>query len=146
MGHLRGSSSNVWLVDVDYFMGQAISYSECVFYSTFGTVLLCQTTNENVNRAHWPTGPALQCSYLWCGGTPQQAAQVSILKRKVFFTWGTSFTFPVWLGARNNFFANLEFLLVEGPSRREALWLLLLRYSCQEKADWLYMSWLYSCM
>lgn len=103
MDYLRGSSSNVWLLYIEYFIDQPISYSKCVFYS-FRTILLFKTTNENViNRAHWLTGPALMCFYLRCGGTPQQAVQGSILKRKVLFACGTSLTSPVWLGTRNNF-------------------------------------------
>lgn len=90
-------------------MDQAISYSDCVIYSNFGAGLLCKTTNYNViNKAHW-LGQIFS-GLLWCGGTPQQAIWVSILQQKVLLTWGTSFTFPVWLGQRNNFLAYLLWL------------------------------------
>lgn len=57
MGYLRGSTSSVRLLYVEYveyFTDPARSYSEHVIYSTFKTGLFCKMTNGNaINRAHW---------------------------------------------------------------------------------------------
>lgn len=53
MEYLWGSSSNVRLVHVEYFMDPASSYSKHVIYFIFKTLLFCKTTNGNaINRAH----------------------------------------------------------------------------------------------